>query len=232
MATAHDVNAGATGPRAPRVGAPGSDLRKQLRLLVSNRHSSEAKALFEVLCRYVHRRVSIVSRHCGNALAESEQEEAVGDVLLQLMQASLAAFRGETLPELLGFVRTITDRTTWRIVRRRDRERALLQTVNGLVDDWTASVPRPDALVEVVPDSPLPHADQAYLVELLRAGSKAELARKNGVSRAAVTQRVQRIQTRVAELSAMARSTHEVWLTQAARRVVETEPHLEAVDAE
>ena len=90
--------------RETELGAQIPDLRRQLRLLVSDRHSSEARALFEVLCRYVHRRVSIVSRHCGNALAESEQEEAVGDVLLQLMQGSLAAFRGETLPELLGFV--------------------------------------------------------------------------------------------------------------------------------
>jgi hypothetical protein len=218
----------------PTHGAAGgsSELRKQLRLLVSNRRSSEARALFEVLCRYVHRRVSIVSRRCGNALAESEQEEAVGDVLLQLMQGSLAAFRGETLPELLGFVRTITDRTTWRIVRRRDRERMLIQAESGLVEDWTASFPRPDANVEVIPDSPLPAADQDYLMELLRAGSKAELARKNNVSRAAVTQRVQRIQTRVAELTAISRSTHEVWLNQAARHVVETEPHLALLDTD
>ena len=229
MNPTHDAKRGSAPPGQPEIRIP--DLRKQLRLLVSDRHSSEARALFDVLCRYVHRRVSIVSRHCGNALAESEQEEAVGDVLLQLMQGSLAAFRGETLPELLGFVRTITDRTTWRIVRRRDRERSLLQLESGIVEDWTAAMPRPDANVEVVPDSPLPPNDQDYLMELLRAGSKAELARKNGVSRAAVTQRVQRIQNRVAELSAMARSTHEVWLNQAARHVVETEPFLETVDA-
>ena len=155
---------------------------------------------------------------------EAEQEEAVAEVLLQLMQGSLATFRGETLPELLGFVRTIADRTTWRIIRRRDRERSLIQGEAALVEDWNASLPRPDAHLETVPASPLPEVDQAYLLELLQAGSKAELARRAGVSRAAVTQRVQRIRARISELPAMARLAHDVWLNQAARHVVETEP--------
>jgi len=198
-------------------------LRRQLRLLLADRRSPEARALFDVLCRYAHRRVAIVSRHCGGALVEAEQEEAVAEVLLQLMQGSLAAFRGETLPELLGFVRTIADRTTWRMIRRRDRERALIQGDTSLVEDWSAALPRPDAHLEMVPASPLPDADQIYLLQLLQAGSKAELARRAGVSRAAVTQRVQRIRLRVAELPAPARLAHEVWLNQAARRVVETE---------
>ncbi len=207
-------------PTAPEVDMA---LRKQLRLLLADRRSPEARALFEVLCRYAHRRVAIVSRHCGGALVESEQEEAVAEVLLQLMQGSLAAFRGETLPELLGFVRTIADRTTWRMIRRRDRERALIQGETSLVQDWSATLPRPDTHLETVPSSPLPEADQVYLLKLLQAGSKAELARRAGVSRAAVTQRVQRIRLRVAELPVGARLAHEVWLNQAARRVVETE---------
>lgn len=202
------------------------DLRKQLRLLLSDRHSLGAKAMFEVLSRYTHRRVSVVSRHCGNALGDSEQEEVVGEVLLQLMQGSLASFRGETLPELLGFVRTIADRTAWRLIRRRDRERSLLQSDGRIVEEWTASLPRPDAHIEVVPDSPLPDADQDYLIRLLEAGSKAEYARRSGVSRAAVTQRVQRIRHRISELPAMDRMAHDVWLNQAARRVLETEVDL------
>lgn len=203
------------------------DLRRQLRLLLADRRSPEARALFEVLTRYAHRRVALVSRHCGGALGEAEQEEVVGEVLLQLMQGSLAAFRGESLPELLGFVRTIADRTTWRVVRRRDRERALIQADTEGVEAWNASVPRPDAFLETVPDSPLPEADQTYLLELLRAGSKAEFARRAGVSRAAVTQRVQRIRGRIAELAPQARMAHEVWLDQAARRVLASEPALE-----
>jgi DNA-directed RNA polymerase specialized sigma24 family protein len=206
-----------------RATLPEDDLRPQLRLLLCDRRAPEARALFEVLTRYAQRRVSIVSRHCGNALADSEQEEAVGDVLLQLMQGSLAAFRGETLPELLGFVRTIADRTTWRMIRRRDRERNLLQSDGTMVEDWSADLPRPDAHLEVVPQSPLAETDQAYLLDLLKAGSKAEFARRSGVSRAAVTQRVQRIRNRISELAPMARMAHDVWLKQAARRTLEAE---------
>ena len=177
--------------------------------------------LFELLTRYTHRRVASVNRHCGGALSASEQEEVVSDALLQLLQGSLASFRGHTVPELLGFVRTIADRTTWRTIRRRDRERALLQKeATTLVEEWNARLPAPDANGERIASSPLSEADQAYLVSLLEAGSKAELARRAGVSRAAVTQRVQRIRNRVAELSVNARMQHEVWLSQAARRVV------------
>lgn len=200
------------------------DVRKHLRLLLANRRSVEARELFELITRYTHRRVGNVNRHCGVALSPSEQEEVVADALLQLLQGSLATFRGKTVPELLGFVRTIADRTTWRTIRRRDRERALLQTeATSLVEEWNARLPAPDVFGERDMDSPLSDADQQYLEKLLRAGSKAELARRAGVSRAAVTQRVQRIRGRVSELSANLRMQHEVWLSQAARRVVAEE---------
>lgn len=230
------------GYEAPHASGPGveeaEDIRKQLRALMSDRNSRAARGLFEVLSRYAHRRVAQVSRQCGQMLSEGEQEEVVGEVLLQLMQGSLAAFRGETLPELLGFVRTISDRTTWRTVRRRDRERSLIQTDGSLIEDWTAHVPRPDAQVEVVSESPLPDVDQGYLRALLAAGSKAEFARRSGVSRAAVTQRVQRICARIAELPPVARLAHEVWLDQAARHVLQvvaepgSEPAEELADAD
>ena len=146
-------------------------------------------------------------------------------MLLQLLQGSLATFRGESVPELLGFVRTVADRTTWRTIRRRDRERALLQKeATEIVEGWSARLPAPDVRGERTAVSPLSEADQDYLISLLRAGSKAELARVAGVSRAAVTQRVQRIRNRVSELGANARMQHEVWLTQAARRVVAEQP--------
>ncbi len=200
------------------------DLPRRLRLLVADRHSAEAAGLFHLLMRYAHKRVTNVSRSCGNALQSAEQEEVVAEVLLQLMQGSLAAFRGETVPELLGFVRTITDRTAWRHVRRKERERAALTGVGSeLVESWTAMPPAPDRHLETVPDSPLSGADQDYLIELLRAGSKAELARRAGVSRAAVTQRVQRIRTRVAELAPQARMAHDVWMRQSARGVLEAQ---------
>ncbi|MEO0603082.1 MAG: hypothetical protein AAF211_16705 [Myxococcota bacterium] len=194
-------------------------------MLLADRRSTEARELFLLLSRYVAKRVGAVSRHCGGALAASEREEVVSDVLLQLLQGSLATFRGATVPELLGFVRTVTDRTAWRTIRKRDRERSLLAAnAVELTEDWTARLPPPDYGTEPVADSPLSPEDQAYLVRLLQAGSKAELARRAGVSRAAVTQRVQRIRNRVADLTADAQMRHEVWLSQAARRVVTEEP--------
>jgi len=202
----------------------GVDVRKQLRFLVADRRSTEARELFVLLSRYAGKRVNAVSRHCGGALSSSEREEVVSDVMLQLVQGSLASFRGSTVPELLGFVRTVTDRTTWRTIRKRDRERNLIAAnAAELTEDWSARMPAPDQGTEPVADSPLTEEDQAYLIRLLQAGSKAELARRAGVSRAAVTQRVQRIRNRVADLTADAQIRHEVWLSQAARRVVTEE---------
>jgi len=195
------------------------NIRKELRMLLSDRHAPEARALFEVLMRYIHNRVRHATRSRVGRISAAEKEELVSDVLLQLMRGSLAAFRGETLPELLGFVRTITDRTVWRALRSSDRD----QIVTYELDDErvASSELGPDA--EFVGDSPLPDTDQAYLMQLLQAGSKAEFARRSGVSRAAVTQRVQRIRTRVAALAANDRMAHEVWLKQSARTVLEEE---------
>jgi DNA-directed RNA polymerase specialized sigma24 family protein len=200
------------------------DLQRRLRLVIADRHSPLAAQFFQLLMKYVHRRTVSVSRRCGNALTASEQEEVVADVLLQLMQGALANFRGHTVPELYAFVRTVADRTTWRVIRRKEREADTLQGEGAeVVEGWMASVPRPDARAERVADSPLSDKDQGYLVDLLRAGSKAELARQAGVSRAAVTQRVQRIRLRVAEMGPQERMAHEVWLKRTARRVLQEE---------
>jgi len=197
------------------------ELQPQLRLLLADRTSPEAGAFFQLLMKYVHKRTVAVSRHCGNALAASEQEEVVAEVLLQLMQGSLAAFRGQSIPELYAFVRTIADRTTWRVIRRKEREQNALKGEGAdAVEGWQGKMPRPDAEAERVAESPLSEADQTYLHDLLAAGTKAELARRAGVSRAAVTQRVQRIRKRVAELGPRERSSHEVWLKRAARDAV------------
>jgi len=196
-------------------------LQRQLRLLIADRHSPQAAAFFQLLMSYVHRRTVSVSRHCGNALTHSEQEEVVADVLLQLMQSALPSFRGHTVPELYAFVRTIADRTTWRVIRRKEREVDTLQGEGAeVVEGWMSSLPSPDARAERVPDSPLSDKDQRYLRDLLCAGSKAELARRAGVSRAAVTQRVQRIKLRVADLGHQERMAHEVWMKRTAREVI------------
>lgn len=212
------------GPERPErestAGLPvGEEFREQLRRVAANRHGPEAAALYRVLFDYVQRRTR---RTAGTArLSASEQEEVVGDVLLQLMQGSLVSFRGGSLPELLGFVRTITDRAVWRVVRGRERERVALEEagVDGM-DRWTAAAPPSSDAVEVVGETPLPAADQAYLIDLLRAGTKAEYARRAGVSRAAVTQRVKRISERLLALGAGERMAHEVWLGQAASAVL------------
>ncbi len=196
-------------------------------MLLANRGTPEAAALFDVLLRYIHKRVLKVSRTCGGHLSASRQEELVADVLLQLMDGGLARFKGGSLPELLGFVRTISDRSTWRAVRKFERERNALSDAGVQnMDRWTGSSPRPDTL-ELVPDSPLSENDQAYLLKLLLAGSKAELARNAGVSRAAVTQRVQRIRQRIEALSPHDRMAHDVWMKQEARHALEaTAPEL------
>ena len=197
-----------------------AEFSDQLRALLADRHSPEAAALFQTLLKYCHKRVCQSSAYSRGQLPIAVVEEICGDVLYQLMSGGLAQFRGESLPELIGFVRVITDRTTWRIVKRRDRERLALDEVGE--EPWTSQLPRPDQL-EVEVDSPLPVQDRDYLIELLAAGSKAELARRNGVSRAAVTQRVQRIRKRVAGLTPQQRMAHEAWLNRRARLAVEHE---------
>lgn len=207
-----------------RESLPPGELQRRLRLLLADRRSPEAAALFETLMRFAHRRIAQVSRSCGGKLSRSEQEELVSEVVLQLVRGALARFQGDSMGELYGFVRTIADRCTWRAVRRHERERA---AIAGLRNEeragWVSIPPRPDAEAECVPQSPLDAKDQEYLRALLAAGSKAELARRAGVSRAAVTQRVKRICRRIDELSSMDRIAHEVWMKHAARSTLAAE---------
>jgi DNA-directed RNA polymerase specialized sigma24 family protein len=189
-----------------------------VRLLLANRRSPEAAALFQTLMRYIHKRVKSVSRSCGRRLATTQQEEVVSEVMLQLMRGSLARFRGDSLAELLGFVRTVTDRCTWRTVRRHERDRATIAEV--VAEGEYVLVTRPPGPADKIEfdiDSPLPAADQTYLQNLLAAGSKAELARRSGVSRAAVTQRIQRIRARVSEMAMEDRHAHDAWMKSEAR---------------
>ena len=200
---------------------PPDAFRKQLRMLLADRASPEAAGMFQVLMKYAHKRVMNVSRRCGGKLAPSRQEELVADILLQLMDGGLARFRGGSLPELLAFVRTIADRTTWRAVKTTERERATLAENNGeIARRWSSTPKSPDDL-EIDVETPLAESDQEYLIALLKAGSKAELARVAGVSRAAVTQRVQRIVARVEAMEDGPRMAHEVWIRHAARDVLE-----------
>lgn len=194
----------------------GQAFRDQLARVAADRHSPEAAALYKVLFDFTKNRVRRLASRAR--LSSAEQEEVVGDVLLMLMRGSLASFRGGSLPELLGFVRTITDRAAWKVVRRRDKEREAMESAD--LDDmrsWTGAPPGPVDAVEMDVDSPLPEKDRDYLRQLLRAGTKANLARKVGVSRAAVTQRVRRIVDKVKAMEPAHRLAHEAWLEREAR---------------
>lgn len=202
-----------------------SEFRRQLRHLLADRHTPEARALYELLLKYAHRRINGVAHTCWPGMfSASEREEIVADVLLQLMTASLAAFRGDSLPELFGYVRTIADRTLWRVASRRRRERQTLDAEAETIERWSTAPPTPEEAVRLVPDIPLGDADQSYLRGLLEAGSKVEHARRQGVSRAAVTQRVQRIRRRISQLTADEQAAVDVWLHHTARQVLEMAP--------
>lgn len=198
-------------------------IREQIRQLTSNRRSPEARALYGTLAKYVERRVNRVVRHAASDLiSRSEQEEVVGDVLLQLVTGALVQFRGQTIGELMAFVRTVTDRRLWRVIKKRVKDKRLMEALSPDGAQRELAL-RPDQLVRMVPDLPLSDEDEAYLTALLQAGSKAELARQRSLSRAAVTQRVQRIQRRIKALGPQQQLAVESWLEHTARQVLEAQ---------
>jgi hypothetical protein len=194
-------------------------VRGPLRLLLADRGAPEAQALFLTLAGYVDRRVRRQTQaRYRDLLGAAEQDEVVAEVLYQLMAGSLAQFRGDSLPELLGFVRSVSDRCLGRAARKRLRERQALDLEGQEeVRSWSGTLPRPDQVVHLVPESPLAAQDEDYLRALLRAGSRADFARATGVSRAAVTQRVQRIKARIEGLSPLEQQAAEGWLHHEAR---------------
>jgi len=198
-----------------------TELTYQLQDLLADRHTPESRALFELLMKYANRRVrSAAWRCCRGTFGESQLDEIVSDVLLQLMTGSLARFRGETIGELLAFVRTVSDRSLWRAARKVQRERDAIQQDERSIRTWNAEVASPEELVRLVPDSPLSPEDETYLRGLLAAGSKVAYARACGVSRAAVTQRVKRIQNRIAKLADGEQMAVDAWLHHAAHEVL------------
>lgn len=200
------------------AGTP-TDIRRSIRMLLADRHAPEARELYLCLARYVHGRVQrrCSSRYAG-VLGSAEQEELVAEVLYQLLSGALARFEGQTIASLLAFVRTISDRTVGHAARARLRERDTLDSEDAReIEAWSSSPPGQDRAVHLVPESPFTETDQAYLEELFLAGTKAELARLQGVSRAAVTQRVQRIRSRIARMSQEEQLRAEAWLEHVAR---------------
>ncbi len=203
-----------------------ADVRGAVSGLLADRSSAEARALYLTLAKYIDRRVSRVSRaRYADLLPRARQEELVGEVLLELMRGSLVGFRGQSLPELLGYVRRICDRVCWRAARRVIRERDALEGEAGdVVRGWNAAAPDPEAAARMSPDSPFDDTDQAYLLALLEAGSRSEHARREGVSRAAVTQRLQRIRRRISQMSRLDRAAAEAWMRERADEAARRRP--------
>jgi len=196
-----------------------SEFAVALCALQTEPHSAEALRLYQRMVRFVRGRVNRVGRRrYQDLLSEATFEEVVSEVIYQMFSGALDQFRGHTLPELLGFTRTIADRILWRAARRRIRERDTLAERREEIQSWSVRTLRADHALIAVPITPLSEDDTAYLLSLLSAGSHAHLARSLGVSRAAVTQRVQRIRGRIAQLSETDRGTAESWLRQSAAR--------------
>lgn len=201
-----------------------TELRTLLQQVLADRHAPEARTFYVHLLGMIDGRARSVWRSCyADLLSADEIDEAVADVLQRLMTRALARFRGESQAELFAFVRTVTDRCVWHRAQRKLRERRVLrQEAPELSGEWmsggAAVADEPD--MEHLSEIPLNARDQEFLVELLSAASKAEYARQHGVSRAAVTQRVQRIRERIDALRPREQEAVDAWLHLAARQVL------------
>ena len=206
-------------PRKVEAGWEAAAFADALCALQTDCHSESAGRLLKRLDRFIRGRVHWVGRsRYRDLLSEAALEDVISDVLFQIMSGALLQFRGHTLSELLGFSRTIADRNVWRAARRRIRERETLIAMEQDIHGWTARSPRPDHTLIAIPQTPLCEADAGYLLSLIEAGSHANLARSLGVSRAAVTQRIQRIRGRIARLPPTEQETAESWLRHSAAR--------------
>jgi hypothetical protein len=194
------------------------NIRPALQALLANRHTPEARGLYMTLARYAHRRVENTSRRrFSDVLAAPDREELVAEVLLQLMSGALARFQGHSVGELLAFVRTISDRLVSHSAFKRIRERDTLAGEMGdHVRNWMSRELRPDEAVRLKPKCPLNEEDAQYLTALFSSGSRADLARDRGISRAAVTQRITRIKNRIDALPAFEQRAAKAWVEELA----------------
>ena len=197
--------------------------QEDLRALLSNRNSREAREFFHALMLYVDSKVhSLWRQRWEDVLGNAEREEIVGQVMLELLSGGLSRFQGENLNQLYAYARTITERTLLARARARLRQEQLSR---GEVDpSLRPPSHRPDDFSDCPEEIPLTAADQDYLLGLLRAGSQAEYARRLEVSRAAVTLRLQRISARVEAMSARDQASVRAWCEQAAQQVGEDGP--------
>lgn len=203
-----------------------SQVQQHIRQLLVHRHSAEAMELYTLIMKYTHKRVlHVTSGSTAYKMTKAEVEDLVSDVMLQLINGSLAQFRGESIPELLGFVRTVTDRRVWRDRTKRIKGYEMLRTLKAdrqqQVKHTTMGC---DPLYDFEVETPLSPEDKGYLTELIEAGSKAEFARRNELSRAAVTQRVKRIVRRIETFTEQEQMAVQSWMQRAARTALANEP--------
>lgn len=206
------------------------DFQHQLQQLLANRKSPEARAFYLSILRYVERRThSLWRQRYRDLLSQTDLEEVVADVGMRLMTGALMRFRGHTPAELYAYVRTITDRSLGRVVRKRLRERSVMNEISvDQASELLGRLPSPDGGAEIAASCPLSQRDQDYLLRLMASGSKAEYARQHNQSRAAVTRMVQRIQSRIEALSQDQRVAVDVWMHQQAREVLEQQATAQA----
>jgi hypothetical protein len=209
------------------------ELSLLLRALLADRTAPETRALCLSLAPSIHQRIaSHIQHRYPDLLAAPDEEELVEEVLMELLTNGLRNFRGGTVPELVAYVRRIADCAVWKRATRRRRERdALAGEVGEIVRSWSSAAPEVEESLRHLPACPLSSTDEAYLLELLRAGSRADFARRQGVSRAAVTQRVQRIRDRIEALSPLDRASAEAWLLHAADVAIRQRAEQTPIDA-
>lgn len=200
--------------------------QQQVQELLADRRAPESQRFLLEILSFVERRARYRWRaRYQDLLSEGEVEEVMAEVSTELVLNGLHRFRGETPGELWAFVRTATDRTVARRAARRVTERAALEHETS---DWVRMVgsvtPPPDHIGEYTLQVALCDRDQRWLVELLSAGSQVALSRAHGVSRAAVSQRLQRLQARIASLPRRDREAVQAWLRHQARQVIESSP--------
>ena len=132
-----------------------------------------------------------------------------------LLLDALFKFRGQHIGALISFVRTITDRHIWHTAQRRIREKKQhAEHMAAVIHDAPSTSPDPEATLIAIPSCPLDSTDTNYLPGLIRAGSQANYARQQSVSRAAVTQRLKRIRARVHRLTPAEQHAVRHWIHQ------------------
>ena len=195
---------------------PAASIQDDIAAILSGVQTAQSRALCVLIVEVIRKRSHY--RSCcryRDLVSADDLEDLNSEIMLVLLNGTLQAFRGRSHGELICFLRTIVDRHLWRLAQRRIRERELLNTeTKALVESWSGTFMTPEQALVTIPESPLQEADTSYLLGLIQAGSQAAYARQQAVSRAAVTQRIQRIRKRIQALKEADQTTMRIWMSQ------------------